>query len=150
MFDPEGSWVMRDRASHALVGVILCSKVAGGVAHVTQICVASSLRGMGLGKHLLAHCMEGLRARGCSALTLTVSEDNHSALALYKAAGFTTRLRFEALVLDKAPAPGGLKGRPGEASQALPAGTAAVAAETPSGAAGFFSFARRKATPARN
>jgi ribosomal protein S18 acetylase RimI-like enzyme len=148
IFDPEASWVLRDRASNALVGVILCSKVASGVAHVTQICVSTLLRGHGLGKYLLMHCMESLRSRGCGALTLTVSEDNLSALALYLAAGFTTRLRFEALVLDKAAVPGKMRLNLNHTVEPLP--VASSVAESPSGLASLFSFAKRKPTPARN
>ena len=106
IFDPQASWVLRDRHTRTLVGVILCSRVADGVAHVTQICVAPALRGKALGRLLLLHCIDRLRARGFSAITLTVSEHNHEAMRLYTAAGFTTRLRFEALVLEKKPAPG--------------------------------------------
>ena len=101
VFDPEASWVLRDRQSASLVGVILCSRVAAGVAHITQICIAPELRGKAIGKLLLLHCMRNLLRKGYSALTLTVSEENHEALNLYLATGFSTRLRFEALVLDK-------------------------------------------------
>jgi ribosomal protein S18 acetylase RimI-like enzyme len=34
-------------------------------------------------------------------VSLTVSENNPSALALYMASGFRTRHRFDALVIDK-------------------------------------------------
>jgi ribosomal protein S18 acetylase RimI-like enzyme len=148
VFDPEGSWVLRDRASHALVGVILCSQVSPAVAHVTQICVASSMRGHGLGQSLLRHCMQELRARGCKALTLTVSEQNHSSLRLYTAAGFTTRLRFEALVLEKS-----LRRRDGKLTESFRAPSASsvrLNAGSSSGSAGFFSFARRKPAPVRS
>jgi ribosomal protein S18 acetylase RimI-like enzyme len=109
VFDPSASWVLRDRQTKSLAGVILVSKIADGVAHVTQICVAPELRGKGLGRLLLMHCMEGLRARGLSALSLTVSEDNFDAVRLYTQAGFVRRLRFEALVLSKKPGQGRLQ-----------------------------------------
>jgi ribosomal protein S18 acetylase RimI-like enzyme len=148
VFDPEGSWILRDRASHALVGVILCSQVAPAVAHVTQICVASWMRGHGLGHWLLRHCMEDLCARGCKALTLTVSEDNHSALGLYTAAGFTTRLRFEALVLEKSLARGAAKLN--DSFRSSSPGPVRLTAEPSPESSGFFSFARRKPAPVRN
>jgi ribosomal protein S18 acetylase RimI-like enzyme len=45
--------------------------------------------------------MQYMPARRYRALTLTVSEANKDALHLYNATGFTTRHRFDALVLDK-------------------------------------------------
>ena len=103
VFDPKASWVLRDRASKVMAAVILCSRVAPEVAHVTQLCVAPAFRGRQLGRFLLEsamHCMTALKYR---ALTLTVSEANTAALRLYTSAGFTTRHRFDALVLDKKP-----------------------------------------------
>ena len=101
MFDPESSWVLRERRSGAMIALLLCSRVAHDVAHVTQLCVAPAFRGGRLGELLLRHCMERLPAQRYAALTLTVSEANASALRLYNTAGFTTRHRFDALVLDK-------------------------------------------------
>jgi ribosomal protein S18 acetylase RimI-like enzyme len=102
-FDPQSSWVLRDRATHALAAVILCSRVAPEVAHVTQLCVAPAYRGRGLGALVLDFCMAQMRQRSYTAITLTVSEANHPATRLYAATGFTTRHRFDALVLDKKP-----------------------------------------------
>src|SRR6266403_842440 len=53
-FDPESSFVALDRRSHAVAGVILCSRVRHDVGHVTQICVLPEYRSHGLGKSLLA------------------------------------------------------------------------------------------------
>jgi ribosomal protein S18 acetylase RimI-like enzyme len=146
VFDPEASWVLRDRHTKKLVGVILCSRVAVGVAHVTQICITPELRGKAIGRLLLLHSMHRLRARGYTALTLTVSEENHSAVRLYMGAGFTMRLRFEALVLEKKasvprvrvqlPVPPDRRATPPESSPKEPLG--------------FFGFARAKPTPTRN
>ena len=143
VFDPNASWVLRENQSNALLGVILCSRIAEGVAHITQICVAPSLRGQGFGRLLLLHCMDSLRARGFSTLSLTVSENNHSALGLYLAAGFTKRLRFEALVFDKQPRQSRIP-RPQPSDLVVD-----VPVETSTAPSGLFSFARRKATPGR-
>ena len=102
-FDPQSSWVLRDRATHAVAAVILCSRVAPEVAHVTQLCVAPAYRGRHLGALVLNFCMAQMTQRGYTAITLTVTEANHPATHLYAAAGFTTRHRFDALVLDKKP-----------------------------------------------
>jgi ribosomal protein S18 acetylase RimI-like enzyme len=103
VFDPQSSWILRRRSNNALVAVILCSRVAPDVAHVTQLCVAPAFRGRGLGRLMLDFCMQYMPTRRYRALTLTVSEANTSALRLYTDAGFTTRHRFDALVLDKKP-----------------------------------------------
>ena len=103
VFDPKSSWVLRDRYTKALAAVILCSRVAPDVAHVTQLCVEPRYRGRHLGKAILDACMQFMPSRRYRALTLTVSEANTAALNLYTAAGFIARHRFDALVLDKKP-----------------------------------------------
>jgi ribosomal protein S18 acetylase RimI-like enzyme len=103
IFDPAASLVLRQRSTNALVGIILCSRVAPEVGHITQLCVAPAFRGRGLGALLLQLSMQQMPALRYRALTLTVSEANTAALQLYIAAGFTTRHRFDALVLDKKP-----------------------------------------------
>jgi ribosomal protein S18 acetylase RimI-like enzyme len=103
VFDPQSSWALRDRRTNALVAIILCSRVAPDTAHVTQLCVAPAFRGRGLGNLLLQSTMGRMPSQRYAAITLTVSEDNVAALRLYLAADFTTRHRFDALVLDKKP-----------------------------------------------
>jgi len=102
-FDPLSSWALRDRASNALIAVLLCSRVAPDVAHITQLCVAPAFRGRNLGTLLLEFSMRRMPPQRYRAITLTVSEANAAALRLYTAAGFTTRHRFDAFVLDKKP-----------------------------------------------
>jgi ribosomal protein S18 acetylase RimI-like enzyme len=80
--------------------MILCSRVSTDVAHVTQICIAPEQRGRGLGRLLLATCAQSLLAKGFNALTLTVTEDNQPALRLYHWLGFTSRHRFDAIVVE--------------------------------------------------
>jgi ribosomal protein S18 acetylase RimI-like enzyme len=105
IFDPDESWVLRDEINGALVGMVLCSRVADDVAHITQLCVAPGRRGDGLGRLLLQHCMDHLARSGFAAITLTVTEANHQAVKLYQNSGFFTRSRFDAMVLDKAESP---------------------------------------------
>jgi ribosomal protein S18 acetylase RimI-like enzyme len=105
VFDPEVSFVLRQRATGALVGIVLCSRVAPTVAHVTQLCIAPSFRGAHLGRSLLRVSLAQLAARGYDALTLTVTEANKAALHLYQDEGFHTRQRFDALVLEKSAPP---------------------------------------------
>jgi ribosomal protein S18 acetylase RimI-like enzyme len=100
-FDPDSSFVLRERRSNTLIAVILCSRVAPDAAHITQLCVAPNYRGRRLGETLLRLTLRHLPTRSYRFITLTVSENNDSALHLYNATGFRTRHRFDALVLDK-------------------------------------------------
>jgi ribosomal protein S18 acetylase RimI-like enzyme len=112
VFDPENSWVVRETQQRngglplaaprggPVEAMLLSSKVCAGVNHITQICVAPSLRGKGLGRLLLEQsAREGAR-RGVRELSLTVTEANANARALYERHGFQTLHRFEAMVFD--------------------------------------------------
>jgi ribosomal protein S18 acetylase RimI-like enzyme len=101
LFEAEQSWLLRDHTAGAIVGMVLCSRVAPDVAHITQLCVAPSHRGRGLGHALLAHAMGSLVKTHTAAITLTVTEANRSAVALYENAGFRIRHRFDAMVLER-------------------------------------------------
>src|SRR5438270_6614953 len=101
VFDPEASWVLRDKQSGALIGMLLCSRVAGDVSHITQLCVATAYRPQRLGLALLEHCIGHLTRSGFAAITLTVTEANHQAVKLYQDSGFFIPHRFDAMVLDK-------------------------------------------------
>jgi ribosomal protein S18 acetylase RimI-like enzyme len=100
VFEPNFSLLLRERAGGALVGLILCSRVAADVAHITQLCIAKEYRGSGLGRVLLSHAAERLMRRGFEAISLTVTEANEPAVGLYERAGFSLRHRFDAMVLD--------------------------------------------------
>jgi ribosomal protein S18 acetylase RimI-like enzyme len=101
VFDPEASWVLRDQRNGALIGMLLCSRVAADVAHITQLCVATAWRRQRLGIALLEHCIHHLTRSRFAAITLTVTEANHQAVKLYQDSGFFVRHRFDAMVLDK-------------------------------------------------
>ena len=101
VFDPGASWVLRSRLTNALVGLLLCSRVAHDVGHITQLCIDPTHRGRGYGRLLLQHCLEQLARSDTSALTLTVTEQNAAAVELYRSMGFTIRHRFEAMVYEK-------------------------------------------------
>ncbi len=104
VFSADASWVMRERETGALVGMVLCSDVGDGVAHVTQLCVAPRYRGRKLARLLMRHCAEHLAEKGFEAVTLTVTEANVAAMRLYEELGFRTRHRFDAMVWEKAKA----------------------------------------------
>jgi ribosomal protein S18 acetylase RimI-like enzyme len=100
VFEANFSLLLRERAGGARVGMILCSRVAADVAHITQLCVAKEYREAGLGRILLDHAAERLMRRGFEAISLTVTEENLPAVRLYERFGFTRRHRFDAMVLD--------------------------------------------------
>ncbi len=101
VFEENNSWLLRERNTGQLSGMILCSRVAPDVAHITQLCIAPAQRGRGLGRLLLYHATNHLRRTGTAAITLTVTESNHQAVALYEDAGFHVRHRFDAMVLNR-------------------------------------------------
>ena len=102
VFEPSHSWVLLEPWGNIPVAVVLCSRIASGVAHVTQLCVSPCERQVGLGANLLRHCMTELAAAGFRAISLTVTEGNQSAARLYGHLGFGVRHRFDAMVLNEA------------------------------------------------
>ncbi len=101
IFDPTTSLVLAYPDRDDLGGLLLCSRVSEGVGHVTQICMAPSLRKRGFGKLLLSRCFAELAERGFSSVTLTVTKENCNAVALYRACGFAVRHSFDAMVWDQ-------------------------------------------------
>jgi ribosomal protein S18 acetylase RimI-like enzyme len=99
-FFGEASFVAVPAAGHGLCGVCLASIVAPGVGHITQICVAPGHRGSGLGYELLRRSLVSLAAHGCAKVSLTVTSENTSAIALYERLGFRLRRSFAAYVWE--------------------------------------------------
>jgi ribosomal protein S18 acetylase RimI-like enzyme len=85
-------------AKEVLCGASLASLVARDVGHITQVCVAPSYQGIGLGYELMRRSMEALAAYGCRAVSLTVTAANEPALLLYRNMGFVQRRAFSAYV----------------------------------------------------
>ena len=101
IFEETASWALFDTATEQMQGLVLCSRVAPTVAHITQLCIAPKVRGRGLARSLMYHAMAHLAATGFEAITLTVTEANDTAVRLYEDLGFTTRHRFDAMVCEK-------------------------------------------------
>jgi len=106
VFDPAASWMLIDPANGQLLGLVLASRVAPRVAHITQLCISPTLRGQGLARALLIHAMQHLTHAGFEAMTLTVTPKNEPAVRLYEGLGFVTTHRFDAMVLEKTGQPG--------------------------------------------
>jgi len=98
VFDPESSFVAVDRKARNLIGMILCSRVRSDVGHVTQVCVLPEYRSRGIGESLIMATERNLRKRKFSSLSLTVTEANAGAVALYRRLNFDSRRVFDAYV----------------------------------------------------
>ncbi len=99
-FDPQASFVVFQRRTRTLVGLILCSLVRPDVGHITQVCVLPEYRSAGLGEAMLAASTRNLRGRGFRFISLTVTEANDRAIALYKRIGFESTRVFDAFVWE--------------------------------------------------
>jgi len=99
-FDPGASFVVLERRTRTLVGLILCSLVRPDVGHITQVCVLPECRSAGLGEAMLAASTRNLRGRGFHFISLTVTEANDRAIALYKRIGFESTRVFDAFVWE--------------------------------------------------
>ena len=99
-FDPRGSFVIHDRRTRMLIGLILCSQVRPDVGHITQVCVLPEYRSAGLGETMLAATTRSLHDRGFQFISLTVTEANDRAIALYKRIGFESTRVFDAFVWE--------------------------------------------------
>ena len=98
VFDSEASFAAVDRKAKNLIGLILCSRVRRDVGHVTQVCVLPEYRSHGIGESLLSATYTNLRKRGFSMLSLTVTEANAGAVALYRRLNFDSKRVFDAFV----------------------------------------------------
>src|ERR1700736_4580743 len=99
-FDPQASFVVLERRNQTLIGLILCSRVRPDVGHITQVCVLPEHRSAGLGEALLAAATKNLRDRGFHFISLTVTEANDRAIALYKRIGYESTRVFDAFVWE--------------------------------------------------
>ena len=100
VFDSDSSFVALDRRTRSLIGLILCSRVRHDVGHVTQVCVLPDFRHRGIGEALLAATEAKLRRRNFSMLSLTVTEANTRAVALYRRLNFDSKRVFDAFVWE--------------------------------------------------
>jgi len=100
VFDPAASFVAVHRPTHTRIGILLCSRVRHDVCHITQVCTLPEYRGYGIGEHLLRHCYADLAERRFSELSLTVTEENGRALALYQRLGYGHVHTFDGFVWE--------------------------------------------------
>lgn len=100
VFDTTASFVVLHRPSKSIIGLLLCSRVRDDVGHITQVCIVPEYRDRHLGEQLIRRCHDSLAATGATQLTLTVTEANSRAVALYKRLGFTEHKVFDAFVWE--------------------------------------------------
>jgi ribosomal protein S18 acetylase RimI-like enzyme len=100
IFDAESSFVAVDRKARNMIGLILCSRVRKDVGHVTQVCVLPEYRSKGIGESLIAATEGSLRKRNFALLSLTVTEANARAVALYQRLSFESKGIFDAFVWE--------------------------------------------------
>jgi ribosomal protein S18 acetylase RimI-like enzyme len=99
-FDPEASYVAVHKPTRASIGMILTSRVKADVGHVTQVCLMPEFRSSGIGEALIAATRANLRKREFNMLSLTVTEANKRAVALYIRLGFRVQHIFDAFVWE--------------------------------------------------
>jgi ribosomal protein S18 acetylase RimI-like enzyme len=99
-FYAPASYAAASLQDHSQCGVSLASLVAGDAGHITQVCVAPSRRGTGLGYELMRRSMVALAAHGCRLVSLTVTASNQEAIQLYEQMGFVNRRDFAAYVWE--------------------------------------------------
>ena len=80
--------------------MILTSRVKDDVGHVTQVCLMPEFRSTGIGEALIAATRANLRKREFNMLSLTVTEANKRAVALYIRLGFRVQHIFDAFVWE--------------------------------------------------
>ncbi len=97
-FFERGSFAALDDRDGSLIGVSLASIVGPGSGHVTQLCVSPFHQGRGIGRQLLVATVEALVTHGCREISLTVTEENRSAVRLYQQLGFGILREFDANV----------------------------------------------------
>jgi ribosomal protein S18 acetylase RimI-like enzyme len=100
IFDPASSFVALERKTKSVIGLILCSRVRNDVGHVTQVCVLPEYRSKRIGESLLGATETNLRKRNFSSLSLTVTEANSKAVALYRRLNFDSKRVFDAFVWE--------------------------------------------------
>jgi ribosomal protein S18 acetylase RimI-like enzyme len=100
-FFAPASYAAFDTTTRQLCGVSLASLVSSDCGHITQLCVAKTEQGTGLGYELIRQSLMALRAHGCDSVSLTVTGSNDNAIRLYRSMGFTKRRDFGAYVWDR-------------------------------------------------
>jgi ribosomal protein S18 acetylase RimI-like enzyme len=97
-FASQGSFVVVEHGSRELIALVLGSRVSGQSGHLTQVCVHPGFRRRGLARILLAQAAYNFMRLGAVEISLTVTEANSEAIALYQQEGYACTHSFDAAV----------------------------------------------------
>jgi ribosomal protein S18 acetylase RimI-like enzyme len=100
-FSQPVSHVVVERSSRELVALVLGSRVSSESGHITQICVHPEFRHRGLARLLLTLAAHRFMRQGVTEISLTVTEANTEAIALYLSEGYTCAHQFDAMVWER-------------------------------------------------
>jgi ribosomal protein S18 acetylase RimI-like enzyme len=100
-FSSQVSHVMVERGSRELAALVLGSRVSPQSGHLTQVCVHPAYRRRGLARLLLNIAAFQFMRLGATEISLTVTEANAEAIALYKDEGYATAHSFDAAVWER-------------------------------------------------
>jgi ribosomal protein S18 acetylase RimI-like enzyme len=95
---PRRSLVAVHEPTHRLAGALAITAVKPGTAHIPQVAVSAAHQGQGLGTAMVKRAFSELVQDGFEDVSLTVTDDNRSALRLYQTLGFQDFRRFGAFV----------------------------------------------------
>jgi ribosomal protein S18 acetylase RimI-like enzyme len=99
-FDAAASFVAYHRPTRTRIAILLCSRIRHDVGHITQVCSLPQYRSLGVGEHLLHACYIELAKREFSEISLTVTEENQRAVALYLRTGYRHIHTFDGFVWE--------------------------------------------------
>ena len=100
-FSPQVSHVVVERSTRELVALVLGSRVSTQSGHITQLCVRTQYRRLGLARLLLSIAATCFFRQGVSEISLTVTEANANAIELYRAEGYESAHTFDAAVWER-------------------------------------------------
>lgn len=83
----EAGWIAE--ADGEPLGSIFCVAQDGSTAKLRLFLLVPEVRGKGLGKRLLHHCMRFAESRGYAGMQLRTHESHEAACALYRTTGWT-------------------------------------------------------------
>jgi ribosomal protein S18 acetylase RimI-like enzyme len=101
VFSAQVSHVIVEHNGRELAGLVLGSRVSPQSGHITQLCVHPKYRRHGFARMLLSVAAGQFIRQGVSEISLTVTEANTQAIALYESEGYDCAHMFDAAVWQR-------------------------------------------------